>query len=77
MIQYVHVALAQLNKTELIATPSLVLISGMSRRFISYNNSGRLKKDWGSDSPTVSILVYNMYDKDEETHDNCEADIKE
>ena len=35
------------------------------------------KKIGGSDSPTASILVYTVYDKDEEKEDNCEEDIKE
>jgi len=35
------------------------------------------KKVGGSDSPTVNILVHNMYDKDEETDEGWEEDIKQ
>jgi len=132
-VQNVHVALAQLNGTGLIATPSLVLIPGVTALLsgsatpnsdsladgssatvkpqasqitsvaeeainaalglasanavtaidtsasIQPSESASIdaKKIGGSESPTVSILVHNMFDKDEETDEGWEEDIRE
>jgi len=127
-VQNVHVALAQLNGTGLVATPSLVLIPGMTALLsgtavpqsdasgatkpqttqiasvaeeainaalglgsttnvttpsasASVQSSGSAvvdaKKIGGSESPTMSILVHNMFDKDEETDEGWEEDIKQ
>ena len=132
-VQNVHVALAQLNGTGLIATPSLILIPGVSALLSGSSNphsdsladgstasvkpqatqitsvaeeainaalgltstkaataidtsasiqpSGSAaidaKKIGGLESPTVSILVHNMFDKDEETDQGWEDDIKD
>ena len=55
-----------------VAGPDSVTVVLFPTKITDYS-----KKIGGSDSPTVSILVYNMYDKDEETEDNWEEDIKE
>lgn len=75
--QIANVADEAINAALGIATSSIQTISSNTKSISTETRADDPKKVGGADSPTVNILVHNMYDKDEETDDGWEEDIKQ